>query len=58
MKAKQKPLAIMKPDELGVDIAPRLKVISVDEPAKRQGGGKVASVDDLISKLKSEAKVI
>ncbi len=58
MKAKQKPLAVMKPEELGVDTAPRLKVISVSEPAKRQGGGKVASVDELISKLKSEAKVI
>lgn len=58
MKAKQKPLAVMKPDELGVEIAPRLKVLSVEEPAKRQGGVKVASVDELIAKLKTEAKVI
>ncbi len=58
MKAKQKPLATMKPEELGVTIAPRLKVIKVEEPAKRQGGVKVASVDELITKLKTEAKVI
>lgn len=58
MKAKSKPLATMKPEELSVEIAPRLTIISVSEPAKRQGGVKVASVDELISKLKTEAKVI
>lgn len=58
MKAKQKPLATMKPEELGVDLTPRLTIVSVSEPPKRQGGGKVATVDDLISKLKTEARVI
>ena len=58
MKAKAKPLAIMKADELGVDLTPRLKIVSVEEPAKRQGGAKVADVDTLISKLKTEARVI
>ncbi len=58
MKAKQKPLATMKPEELGVDLTPRLKIVSVSEPPKRQGGGKVATVDDLITKLKTEARVI
>ncbi len=58
MKAKQKPLANMKPEELGVDLTPRLKIVSVAEPPKRQGGGKVSTVDDLIAKLKTEARVI
>jgi electron transfer flavoprotein beta subunit len=58
MKAKQKPLALMKPDELGVDLTPRLKLLSVTEPPKRQGGVKVSSVDELIGKLKNEARVI
>ena len=58
MKAKSKPLENIKPEDLGVEISPRLKVISVNEPAKRSGGVKVASVDELISKLKTEAKVI
>jgi len=58
MKAKSKPLATMKPDELGVDTSSRMKVISVEEPPKRGGGVKVATVDELIVKLKSEAKVL
>ncbi len=58
MKAKQKPLATTKPEDYGVSIAPRLSVVKVVEPAKRKGGGKVASVDELIDKLKNEAKVI
>ena len=58
MKAKQKPLATKTPADYGVDTEPRLKVISVTEPAKRVGGGKVSSVDELITKLKTEAKVI
>ena len=58
MKAKQKPLAITKPEDYGVSIAPRLSVVKVAEPPKRKGGGKVASVDELIDKLKNEAKVI
>ena len=58
MKAKKKPLDVMKPEELGVDYTPRLSVVKVEEPAVRQGGGKVADVDELIDKLKNEAKVI
>jgi len=58
MKAKKKPLDIFTPETLGVDIAPRLTVLNVAEPPKRQGGGKVASVVELVDKLKNEAKVI
>ncbi|MGY9057391.1 MAG: electron transfer flavoprotein subunit beta/FixA family protein, partial [Alphaproteobacteria bacterium] len=46
------------PADLGVDTAPRLQVITVDEPPKRAGGGKVADVVELVDKLMSEAKVI
>ena len=58
MKAKKKPLEIVKPDALGVDVAPRLKTLKVEEPAKRGAGVKVADVKELIAKLKGEAKVI
>ena len=58
MKAKKKPLEEITPDDLGVDTSPRLEVVKVSEPPVRQGGGKVASVDELIDKLKNEAKVI
>ena len=58
MKAKKKPLETVKPEDLGVDVAPRLKTLKVAEPAKRQAGVKVADVADLVSKLKNEAKVI
>lgn len=58
MKAKSKPLETKTPADYGVDIAPRLTVVKVAEPKKRTGGGKVASVDELIDKLKNEAKVI
>jgi electron transfer flavoprotein beta subunit len=58
MKAKKKPLDTVKPEDLGVDVAPRLKTLKVAEPAKRQAGVKVADVADLIAKLKNEAKVI
>jgi electron transfer flavoprotein beta subunit len=53
MKAKSKPLAARTPDELGVDIARRLETLKVAEPAKRQAGDKVGSVDELIGKLKT-----
>ena len=53
MKAKSKPLAAKTPEELGVDVARRLEVLKVTEPAKRQAGDKVASVDELIGKLKT-----
>jgi electron transfer flavoprotein beta subunit len=58
MKAKKKPIATMTPDELGVDVSPRLVTLKVEEPAKRQGGVKVGSVEELVEKLKSEARVI
>jgi electron transfer flavoprotein beta subunit len=58
MKAKKKQLDTLTPDALGVDITPRLKTLQVVEPAKRVGGVKVASVEELVSKLRSEAKVI
>ncbi len=58
MKAKKKPLDTMTPDDLGVDVAPRLKTLKVAEPPKRSGGVKVADVAELVDKLKNEAKVI
>ena len=58
MKAKKKELEVMTPGDLGVDIAPRLEVVKVTEPPTREGGGKVESVDELIDKLKNEAKVL
>jgi electron transfer flavoprotein beta subunit len=58
MKAKKKPLATLKASELGVDIAPRLSLLKVAEPPKRKAGVKVADVDDLIARLKNEAKVL
>ena len=48
----------MKPEDIGVDFTPRLSVVSVKEPEERKGGGKVADIDELIEKLKNEAKVI
>ena len=53
MKAKSKPLATKAPADYGVDTAPRLETLKVMEPAKRQGGAKVGSVDELVAKLKS-----
>jgi electron transfer flavoprotein beta subunit len=58
MKAKSKPLVTKTAADLGVDITPRLKVVKVTEPAKRQGGRKVESVDALVDALRNEAKVI
>ena len=58
MKAKKKPLEIVKPADLGVDVAPRLATLKVAEPPKRAGGAKVADVKQLVDKLKNEAKVI
>jgi electron transfer flavoprotein beta subunit len=58
MKAKKKPIDVVKPEELGVDVSPRLQYLKVEEPAKRRSGVKVASVDELVSKLKQEAQVI
>ena len=58
MKAKKKTIDTMTPDSLGVDIAPRLKTIKVEEPPKRSAGVMVADVAALVEKLKNEAKVI
>src|SRR5579872_6099419 len=58
MKAKKKPIDILKISDLGVDATPRLKLIKVTEPPKRQAGIKVGSVQELVDKLKNEAKVI
>ncbi len=58
MKAKKKTIDTLAPDALGVDVAPRLTTLKVEEPAKRQGGVKVADVAALVDKLKNEAKVI
>jgi electron transfer flavoprotein beta subunit len=58
MKAKKKPLDVITPDELGVDITPRLTTLKVEPPAERQSGIKVESVEELVDKLKNEAKVI
>ena len=58
MKAKKKPLETMTPEDLGVDVTPRLTVVKVTEPPARQAGVKVADVSELVSKLKNEAKVI
>ena len=58
MKAKKKPLETLKPEDLGVDVSPRLKTLKVSEPPKRGAGIKVADVAALVDKLKNEAKVI
>ena len=58
MKAKKKPLENVKPADLGVDVAPRLKTLKVAEPPKRSAGVKVADVAELVAKLKNEARVI
>ena len=52
MKAKKKPLAKFKPQDFDVDITPRQEYLKVDEPPKRQGGGKVASVEELVERIK------
>ncbi|GGY06282.1 electron transfer flavoprotein subunit beta/FixA family protein [Massilia dura] len=58
MKAKKKPLETVKPEDLGVDVTPRLKTLKVAEPAKRSAGVMVPDVATLVSKLRTEAKVI
>ena len=58
MKAKKKPLETVTPAGLGVNVAPRLKTLKVEEPPKRSAGVKVADVAELVAKLKNEAKVI
>ena len=58
MKAKKKPIDATTADALGVDVAPRLATLKVEEPPKRQGGKKVGSIAELVDKLKNEARVI
>ncbi len=58
MKAKKKQLEVVKPEALDVDVAPRLKTLKVQEPAKRKGGVLVKSVEELVDKLRNEAKAI
>ena len=58
MKAKKKPMEVVKPADLGVDVTPRLTTLKMAEPPKRSAGVKVADVAELVAKLKNEAKVI
>jgi electron transfer flavoprotein beta subunit len=58
MKAKKKELVVMKPEDLGVDVSPRLKTLKVQEPEGRKAGEKVPDVATLVDKLKNQAKVI
>jgi electron transfer flavoprotein beta subunit len=58
MKAKKKPLEVLKPEALGVDVAPRLRTLKVEEPPKRKAGVKVPDAKALVGKLRGEAKVI
>ena len=58
MKAKKKPLETVKPADLGVDVAPRLKTLKVSEPPARKAGARVPDVATLVAKLKTEAKVL
>ena len=58
MKARKKPIEEKTPEDLGVDIAPRLKVLKVEEPPKRQGGRKLKTVAELVNALRNEAGVI
>ncbi|HAA93641.1 MAG TPA: electron transfer flavoprotein subunit beta [Rhodospirillaceae bacterium] len=58
MKAKKKPIETLQPEDVGVDVTPRLKVLKVTEPPTRDGGEIVETIDELVDKLKNEAKVI
>jgi len=58
MKAKKKPLDVFSPEDLGVDVKPTVETLRVEPPAERQAGIKVESVDELVDKLRNEAKVI
>ena len=58
MKAKKKPIDELTPDDLGVDVAPRLETLKVEEPPKREAGVMVETVAELVNKLKNEARVI
>ena len=58
MRAKKKPIDTFAPEDLGVDITPRVRTLKVTEPPKRDAGVRVENVADLVDKLKNEAKVI
>lgn len=58
MKAKRKPLEVLSPDDLGISVGSNLTLLRVEPPAERQAGIKVGSVDELVEKLRNEAKVI
>ena len=58
MKAKKKPIDSLAPADLGVETAPRLTTLKVEEPAKREAGVMVDSIGELVEKLQNEAKVI
>ena len=58
MKAKRKPMDVLSPEELGVDLAPSVEVLAVERPAERGAGVKVENVEELVDKLRNEAKVI
>jgi electron transfer flavoprotein beta subunit len=58
MKAKKKPMETLTPEELGVDVTPRVTVLEVVDPPKREAGIRVESVAELVDKLRNEAKVI
>lgn len=58
VKAKKKPLEVLKPEDLGVDVSPRLKTLKVSEPSQRGAGIKVADVDALVHQLKDVVKVV
>jgi electron transfer flavoprotein beta subunit len=58
MKAKRKPIDVQQASDLGVELSSKVKLLKVTPPEQRQGGVKVASVDELVEKLKNEAKVI
>lgn len=58
IKAKKKPIEVIKLEDMGIDVEPRLTIESVESPPERAGGKILASVDELIDKLRNEAKVI
>jgi len=58
MKAKKKPLDVKSPADYGVDVSPRVKTLKVEAPAERSAGIKVKTIEELVEKLKNEAKVI
>jgi electron transfer flavoprotein beta subunit len=58
MKAKKKPIETLTPQDLNVDMTPRVEIVSVEDPPKRVAGKKVKDVDELLDKLKNEAGVL